>query len=173
MALASFAKFQRDLCPEALFVIAGDGPSAELLKQQAKRERIPVHFLGFTSMPALQQWYAAANVFLFPSSTETFGNVVLEAMACGTPVVCADAGGVIDTVEHGWNGLRCEPGNVNAFSNALSQIYQDTEFGNRIAARGIAHSLRQSWDAIFDDLLIRCQAAELPDYSSKICHISK
>ena len=46
VALAAFAKFQRDLCPEALFVIAGDGPSAELLKQQAKRERIPVHFLA-------------------------------------------------------------------------------------------------------------------------------
>ncbi|MFC5648277.1 glycosyltransferase family 4 protein [Paenibacillus solisilvae] len=173
VALTAFAKFQRDVCPESLLVLAGDGPSSEQLKLQAERERIRVQFLGFTGMPALQQWYAAANVFLFPSSTETFGNVVLEAMACGTPVICADAGGVVDTVEHGWNGLRCEPGNADAFSDALSQLYKDKELGMRFAARGFAHSLRQSWDGIFAELLHRCEEAELPDHRSTIRHISR
>ncbi|WP_338066281.1 glycosyltransferase family 1 protein [Paenibacillus montanisoli] len=75
-AIAAFAKFQRDICKDAIFVIAGDGPSMQTLKQQASREGISVCFLGFTAMPALQQWYAAADVMLFPSPTETFGNVV-------------------------------------------------------------------------------------------------
>ncbi|WP_308635903.1 glycosyltransferase family 4 protein [Paenibacillus silvisoli] len=160
-AIAAFAKFQRDVCNDAVFVIAGDGPSMQTLKQQASREGISACFLGFTAMPELRQWYAAADVMLFPSPTETFGNVVLEAMACGTAVICADTGGVVNTVTHEWNGLRCEPGSADAFSTALERLYRDPELRKRYAARGLAHSLRQSWDAIFGELLANFQKAEL------------
>ncbi|MBP3965723.1 glycosyltransferase family 4 protein [Paenibacillus lignilyticus] len=159
-AIAAFAKFKREVCNDATFVIAGDGPSMNTLKQQAAREGISTCFLGFTAMPALQQWYAAADVMLFPSPTETFGNVVLEAMACGTPVICADTGGVVDTVVHEWNGLRCEAGNADAFRSALERMYRNPELRKRFTARGLAHSLRQSWDAIFEELLMRFRQAE-------------
>jgi glycosyltransferase involved in cell wall biosynthesis len=173
VALAAFAKFQRDVCPNAMLVLAGDGPSGEALKRQAERECIPVHFLGFTAMPELQKWYAAANVFLFPSPTETFGNVVLEAMACGTPVICADVGGVADTVQHGVNGLLCESANVDAFSNALSLLYRDANLHSRLTARGRVYALRQSWDSIFDELLQRCKKAAFPDERSSFRHTGK
>ncbi|QHT62727.1 glycosyltransferase family 1 protein [Paenibacillus lycopersici] len=171
IAISAFAKFRRDVCQEASLVIAGDGPSMEGLKQQALKEGIDAHFLGFTGLPELQQWYAAADVFLFPSPTETFGNVVLEAMACGTPVICADTGGVVDTVRHEWSGLRCEPGNADAFADALARLYRDEGMRNRFMARGLAHGMRQSWDAIFDELLAKFQAASSPKISSSIRHI--
>jgi glycosyltransferase involved in cell wall biosynthesis len=172
VAISAFAKFQRDVCPQATLVLAGDGPSTDSLKQQALREGVSAHFLGFTAMPDLQQWYAASDVFLFPSSTETFGNVVLEAMACGTPVVCADTGGVTDTVRHEWNGLCCEQGNADAFSDALEQLYRDEGMRSRFIARGLAHSLRQSWETIFDDLLAKLQTTAIqPDVRSSIRHI--
>ncbi|MBO7744603.1 glycosyltransferase family 1 protein [Paenibacillus sp. MWE-103] len=171
VAISAFAKFRRDVCKDAVLVIAGDGPSSEQLKQQALQEGVDAHFLGFTAMPELQQWYAAADVFLFPSSTETFGNVVLEAMACGAPVVCADTGGVTDTVRHEWNGLRCEPGSADSFAAALERLYRDESLRNRMRARGLAHSMRQSWDAIFDELLARVAEVSLADDRSTIRHI--
>ncbi|WP_219838649.1 glycosyltransferase family 1 protein [Paenibacillus sp. R14(2021)] len=170
-AIAAFAKFQRDVCRNAVLVMAGDGPSMETLKQQALREGVNVRFLGFTALPELQQWYAGSDVFLFPSSTETFGNVVLEAMACGTPVICADTGGVVDTVQHEWNGLRCEPGNADSFSKALERIYRDEGLQSRFRARGLAHSMRQSWDAIFEELLTKVREASEPEVRSLIRHI--
>lgn len=172
VAIAAFAKFQREACKDAVLVLAGDGPSMDALRAQALHAGINVHFLGFTHMPELQQWYAAADAFLFPSSTETFGNVVLEAMACGTPVICADTGGVTDTVQHEWNGLLCEQGNADAFSAALVRLYRDEALRGRITARGLAHSLRQSWDAIFDELLERFDLAADPGGRSSIRHIN-
>ncbi|WP_338066297.1 glycosyltransferase [Paenibacillus montanisoli] len=81
-------------------------------------------------------------------------------MACGTAVICADTGGVVDTVEHEWNGLRCEPGSADAFSAALERLYRHPELRKRFAARGLAHSLRQSWDTIFSELLAKFREAE-------------
>ncbi|MBB3108701.1 glycosyltransferase involved in cell wall biosynthesis [Paenibacillus phyllosphaerae] len=159
VALAAFAKFQRTACPEARLVVAGDGPSAISLKEQAEQHDIPVHFLGFTAGEELQKWYAASDIFLFPSPTETFGNVVLEAMACGTPVVTANRGGVTDTVEHGLTGFLCEQGDADAFCDALTELYENPLMRYRMASLALAYSRKQSWDDIFDRLLAECQLA--------------
>ncbi|MFC4776867.1 glycosyltransferase family 4 protein [Paenibacillus sp. GCM10023252] len=161
VALEAYASFQRNICPDSILVLAGDGPSADTLKERCAKEGIPARFLGFTGTEALQQWYAAADVFLFPSPTETFGNVVLEAMACGTPVLCADSGGVTDSVTHGVTGLRCVPGSASSFADGLELLYRNEDLRGQLSVRGRAHSARQSWDAIFDDLLARCHEASL------------
>ncbi|WP_127530645.1 glycosyltransferase family 4 protein [Paenibacillus kobensis] len=152
-AIDAFEKFQRTVCPEAVMIVCGDGPSSHELEERCARDRLPVKFLGFTALPRLREWYASADVFLFPSATETFGNVVLEAMACGAPVVCASAGGVADTVAHGSNGLLCEPGNAEAFSDALTRLYREPDERRGLAARGLAYSRNQSWETIFGRLL--------------------
>jgi glycosyltransferase involved in cell wall biosynthesis len=159
IAIDAFDKFRRSH-PDAVMLIAGDGPSAGELEARCTREQLPVHFLGFQSLPTLRELYAAADVFLFPSATETFGNVVLEAMACAAPVIGARAGGVADTVTHGVNGLLCDPGSVDSFAEALERLYQDAEERGRLSARGLAYSRNQSWDAIFGRLLSQFLEAE-------------
>ncbi|PWW07479.1 glycosyltransferase involved in cell wall biosynthesis [Paenibacillus cellulosilyticus] len=159
IAIDAFDKFRRSH-PDAVMLIAGDGPSASELAARVTREQLPIHFLGFQSMPALRELYAAADAFMFPSATETFGNVVLEAMACGAPVIGARAGGVADTVTHGVNGLLCDPGHVDSFVDALERLYHDPEERGRLSARGLAYSRNQSWDAIFGRLLSQFLEAE-------------
>ncbi|XEC93686.1 glycosyltransferase family 4 protein [Paenibacillus tarimensis] len=173
IALEAFGIFQREICPNALFIVAGDGPSAELLKQQAEQGGIDARFIGFTKLPQLQQWYAASDVFLFPSATETFGNVVLEAMSCGTAVIVADKGGVTDTVEHGVTGLRCPAGETQAFAKALKTLYKDNRLRERLAAWGRAYSQRQSWDHIFSRFLSACERIGANPAHSTILRIGK
>lgn len=128
-------------------ILAGDGPLYETLSEQYKRDN--VSFLGFVEGKALADLYAAGDVFLFPSAHETFGNVVLEAMASGTPVIGANAGGVKDIVQHGVTGLLCEHGDVAGYVEAVSLLYEHPELRRTLALNGREYSLRQSWDAIF------------------------
>jgi glycosyltransferase involved in cell wall biosynthesis len=152
VALEAFERLQQQE-PSSRFVLAGDGPSAPDLKEMCRQRGIKALFVGFADLPMLQQWYAAADVLLSPSPTETFGNVVLEAMACGTAVIGADAGGVRDTVRQGETGILCEPGNVEAFAEALSILRKNSELRSLMGRKAYAYSLTQSWDGIFGRLL--------------------
>jgi phosphatidylinositol alpha 1,6-mannosyltransferase len=82
-------------------VVVGDGPMREEL-----RTRLPeAHFTGYLAGDDLARWYASADFFVFPSTTETFGNVILEAFASGLPVIGVEAGGSVDLITPGENGL--------------------------------------------------------------------
>ncbi|MCZ8523850.1 MULTISPECIES: glycosyltransferase family 4 protein [Paenibacillus] len=145
-----------DALPEAIrrqahLVIAGDGPLLQPLREQYG-SRCNITFTGFREGQSLSDLYAAADVFLFPSATETFGNVVLEAMASGTPVIGARAGGVQDTVRHGSTGLLCRPGDIADFVDAVERLYASPSLSAQLAQGGRAYSLTQSWGAVFDGL---------------------
>ncbi|MHA6485388.1 glycosyltransferase family 4 protein [Paenibacillus sp. strain BS8-2] len=152
IALDAFAKLQAKQ-PGARFVLVGDGPSAPALKEKCQRDGIQALFVGFAELNELRLWYAAADVLLFPSPTETFGNVVLEAMACGTAVIGANAGGVKDIIRDGVNGLLCQPGDVEAFGDALSIFQGDEAFSYALGQNAQAYSKTQTWDGIFSRLL--------------------
>ncbi|MFB6240668.1 MAG: glycosyltransferase family 4 protein, partial [Gemmatimonadota bacterium] len=99
-------------------VVVGDGPDREELE-----ERLPnTIFTGFLEGETLARAYASSDVFLFPSDTETFGKVTLEAMASGLPAVCADAGGSRELVQDGRTGLLCPPGDADAFAEAVRRL---------------------------------------------------
>lgn len=84
-------------------VIVGDGPAYAEVEQELSG--LPVTFTGYLRGPELATAYASADAFAFPSYTETFGQVVLEAMASGLPVVGLLSEGVRDLVEHGRTGF--------------------------------------------------------------------
>ncbi|KEP50203.1 group 1 family glycosyltransferase [Rhizoctonia solani 123E] len=94
-----------ELTPTPLFVFAGDGPARDSLEELCRLKRIRARFTGHLSGEQLAKCYASADVFAFPSYTETFGQVVLEALASGLPIVGLDADGTRDLVQHERTGL--------------------------------------------------------------------
>lgn len=133
------------------FLFVGDGPLRPALEQALQGK--PVRFLGFRQGEELAQLYAIADWFVFPSSTETFGNVVLEAFASGTPVIGVNAGGVKELIQPEENGVLLPPRDIPALTNALLHLSLsiDKRHVLRLGARQSA--LRRSWDAIFDQLI--------------------
>lgn len=135
----------------AHLILAGDGPLLGPLQEQYAG-RTDITFTGFRQGSELSDLYAAADLFVFPSATETFGNVVLEAMASGTAVIGAEAGGVADNIRHGRTGLLCKPGSVSDFVEAVERLYYDPSLREKLAREGRRYTLHQSWDRIYSRL---------------------
>jgi glycosyltransferase involved in cell wall biosynthesis len=134
----------------ARFLFVGDGPA----RPEVER-RLGAHarFVGYRSGEDLADHYAAADLFAFSSLTETFGNVVLEALASGLPVVALRAGGIADIVQNGQTGLLLESdATPEQFARAVTTLVDDAELRGRLAESARAHALSQSWDAIMEAL---------------------
>ena len=135
-------------------VIVGEGPSRAGLER-----RLPgAVFTGFLTGEALAQAYASSDIFLFPSDTESFGNVTLEAMASGLPAVCADATGSRSLVEAGVTGFLAPTGNGEAFFHHVAALVQDGKLRSGMGAAARARALGFSWNETMADLLARYQA---------------
>ncbi len=108
-------------------VLSGDGPARQALEAQAARIDADVRFLGFLERHELPALYSALDVFAFPSPVETQGLVALEAAACGTPTVAADAGALSETVIDDITGYHYPPGEPRAFGEAIERALADRE----------------------------------------------
>jgi glycosyltransferase involved in cell wall biosynthesis len=133
-------------------ILIGDGPLYKELSE-TYREQEDIRFLGFKEGKELCDMFAAADMFVFPSATETFGNVVLEAMASGTAVIGANAGGVSDTVSHMKTGWLCPVGDAVAFTQAMTALLDDQALRQKLSRSGRQYSEQQSWESIFYRLL--------------------
>lgn len=142
--------------PGTALVFVGDGPAAAGLRARAPEG---VHFTGFLRGVPLAEAYAAADVFVFASDTETFGNVCLEALASGLPAVVADKGGVKETVIPGRTGIRATPGDPRAFADACVRILLDDEERRRLSEGARKEAVSRSWEAILDELLAEYEGA--------------
>jgi glycosyltransferase involved in cell wall biosynthesis len=127
--------------------LVGDGPLAEDLR----RRQLPgVVLAGEQRGEALSRWYASGDVFAFPSCSETFGNVVLEAQASGLPVVGFDCQGVNERVTAGADGLLVPPG--GDFAAAVRELVEDRAMREKMGWAARAKAERQDWGPIFDRL---------------------
>jgi glycosyltransferase involved in cell wall biosynthesis len=135
-------------------LIVGEGPDRAMLERGLPGGL----FTGFLDGEALADSYAAADVFLFPSDTESFGNVTLEAMSSGLPVVAADATGSRSLVVDGLTGFLAPPGEAAAFVAPLRALLGDQALRARMGAAARARSLEFSWDAAMAGILARYEA---------------
>jgi glycosyltransferase involved in cell wall biosynthesis len=139
--------------PQVRMLLVGDGPTRPALE---RRIGSFAHFAGYRQGDDLADHYAASDIFAFSSLTETFGNVVLEAMASGLPVVAVRAGGVGETVQPGTTGILVEPTDPPArMAAALLDLIDKPERRLTMAAAAREYALSQSWDAIMAGLRSR------------------
>ena len=125
-------------------LVIGDGPARAFFAEQVPG----AVFVGFQGGADLGRAVASMDVLLNPSVTETFGNVTLEAMASGVPVVAARATGSTSLVADGETGRLVEPGDVTAFADALQAYATDAELRRAHGDAGEVRSRDFSWDAI-------------------------
>jgi glycosyltransferase involved in cell wall biosynthesis len=121
--------------PGARLVVSGIGPDLEPARQAARG--LPVEFLGYVPYDEVPGVYPRADVFVSPTYAEGFSNTVLEAMACGLPVVAGRAVGVVDCVRDGENGLLHEPGDVAGLALLLRRITADAALRARLRAAAL------------------------------------
>ncbi|HEV8185216.1 MAG TPA: glycosyltransferase, partial [Chthoniobacterales bacterium] len=93
--------------------------------------------------------YASADIFVFPSTTDTFGNVIIEAQASGLPVVVSDLGGPKELVEHGVNGLITKAHNIRDFGSALQMLVADAALRRKMSAAARERVMDRSWPTAF------------------------
>ena len=148
--MKAFRRVREALGPRVALVLVGDGPWKDHLRQMAPEG---VHFTGYRTGEALSRAYAAGDIFAFPSDTETFGNVVTEALASGLPVVAPRKGGVVDSVIPGETGILVPPGDPRSFGDALFRLATRDREREELARGARAFALRRSWAGILDGLL--------------------
>ncbi len=137
--------------PGTRLALVGGGPYRRDLERYFAD--LPVKFAGYLTGEPLSQAYASADVFVFPSAFESFGLVILEAMASGIPVVSSRVGGAQDMIEEGVSGYTFAVSNVQALVCAVERIVTDP---GRLHAMGSAarqHAEQQSWPHMMDELI--------------------
>ena len=129
--------------------IAGDGPYAAAARKLAPEGTV---FMGRLTGDALSEFYASADLFMFPSATDTFGNVLLEAMASGLPVVGADVGPTRELLA-AQTGVTFAPGDPADFARRLLDLATNDAWRATLARNALQFARRCSWDHVWDALV--------------------
>ena len=140
--------------PTARLVLIGDGPMRQALESQCPN----AIFTGMLKGPELAQALASTDLFLFPSETETYGNVVAEAMASGVPTVAYRMAAAGELIRDGLNGWAVEPGQPQAFVQAAVDAACDDGLRQRVALRCANDLQGLDWDSVtqqFERALLR------------------
>jgi glycosyltransferase involved in cell wall biosynthesis len=141
-------------------MVVGDGPYLPDLRQRLAG--LPCTFTGYLSGEDLAMAYASSDIFVFPSATDTFGNVVLEAQAAGLPVIVTDRGGPMENVRAGRTGLVVAADDVAALKAAMRRLVEDSDLRRRMSFRARAEMGNRSFTGAFDQTWRMFQALEDP-----------
>ncbi|WP_242146044.1 glycosyltransferase family 4 protein [Sphingomonas sp. BAUL-RG-20F-R05-02] len=130
-------------------LVVGEGPARDWFAKE-----IPdAVFAGFVTGDDLGRAVASMDVFFNPSVTETFGNVTLEAMAAGVPVVAARASGAVGLLEDGLTGLIVDPTDIEGYADALQRFCEDASFRVGAGRAGVAEAAGYRWERINQTVL--------------------
>jgi phosphatidylinositol alpha 1,6-mannosyltransferase len=134
---------------DVAFVIAGDGPARKELE-----ELMPsAIFLGHQSGKDLSAAYASSDIFVFPSTTETFGNVTIEAMASALPPICSDKGGASGFIKDGITGLITKARDAEDLAQKMEFLLDHTEQREEMSKQAFLYAQEQTWERSFEKML--------------------
>jgi glycosyltransferase involved in cell wall biosynthesis len=147
--LRAFAIIQQRL-PNARLIVIGDGPEREHVHAVARELALSsVEFLGAVAPTEMGRWYDEADVYLNASDIDNMPNSIIEAFACGLPVVTTRAGGIPYVVQHERNGLLVECGDHNGLAAAALSLLEDPALARRLIATGLTDVERHyTWAAV-------------------------
>lgn len=152
----------RAVAPSTRAVVVGDGPAAARLRER----NLDYHFAGVRRGTDLAAHYASADVFLFPSLTETFGNVTTEALASGLAVVAYDYAAARQYVRHGESGLLARVNEPGHFVDLVCEVSADGRLRERLRTGALRAAAALDWERVVDaleavlaDALFRARAA--------------
>jgi glycosyltransferase involved in cell wall biosynthesis len=141
--------------PDLTLVIVGDGPG-----RQALQKALPeAHFTGFIDPESLTRHYASADIFVFPSLSETWGNVVLEAMASGLAVVAYRHAAGDELIDNDHNGVSLPINDTAGFRDAAASLCLQPARYARLGRAARTRALAYRWSAITDDFLATLEFA--------------
>ena len=129
-------------------VMVGDGP----LKEQFQKRYPEIIFPGMLSQSNLAAYYASSDLFIFPSQTETFGNVTLEALASGIPVLAFDCAAARDWVQTGVNGWLVAENNPEGFADQAVTIFNSKDLLGQITQSTRQQVVHLDWDQIAEQV---------------------
>jgi glycosyltransferase involved in cell wall biosynthesis len=134
-----------DNVPAHTLVICGDGPERSSLERLARERGVSdrVRFMGYVKRSDIPRFFAAADISVLASVLEAAGNVVLEAMSCGRPVVCTDSGGPPEYVRHGVTGFVVPVGDAHAMGERLGELLRDPAMADAMGRRGRETIMRE------------------------------
>jgi glycosyltransferase involved in cell wall biosynthesis len=141
---AAYRRLRDEGLPVQLFIV-GHGPYSEAFAKSLPE----AVFTGYLRGNELATAYASADVFVFPSTTDTFGNVILEAQACGLPVVVSDSGGPKELVEDKANGLITKSHDVDDLARAIRALVMDPALRDRMGKSARNSVIDRSWPNAF------------------------
>ncbi len=128
----------------------------EMVRLQELREELGIErvvtFLGAQDQDTLPYYYSAAEMVVMPSDYESFGMVALEAMACGTPVIASDVGGLAYLVRHGQTGYRVPARNEKELAAKIVRLLTDEGLRRRMGERAACWAERFAWPRIADQI---------------------
>lgn len=140
-----------DAVPNARLALVGDGPYRKDLEHIFAGTK--TKFMGYLTGDTLSQAYASSDIFVFPSSLETFGLVVVEAMSAGLPVVASRVGGIPDVVEEGYNGYTFNVGDTQAIIEGVQSISVTKERMKQMGINGRTFAETQTWGHMMDEVI--------------------
>lgn len=163
-ALAEVQKREPDLAQKMCLSVIGGDSGANQSNEQTELDRLDslraeldlddfVTFLGAKDQDTLIYYYSAAEMVIMPSHYESFGMVALEAMACGTPVIASDVGGLSFNIEDGYNGFLVQGRDPQALADKIILLLKHPLLRDQLSEQAQAWVMRYSWVNIADELL--------------------
>lgn len=142
--------------PDVKFVIVGDGPERESIMKLARKLKVSnnIALTGFIPSKDLARYYSACDIFILPSLYEQFGLVLVEAMACGKPVISTKVGAIPEVVDDGKTGLLVEPKNPRQLAGAIIKLANDKDLRRKMGRDGRRRAkTKYDWDTVVEEYL--------------------